>query len=388
MSTDFWCNPYPAYHRLRAVSPVIWDDALGAWLVTGARAADTLLRSQQVSSAWIRLSEGTPRTADRDELNRILGDWFMLSDQPEHTGLRRAVHGWFTRSKIESLRPQVRVVVDRTLDGLGPSDQVELVEELASPVAAGAIGAILGVPGELCLSALPNLGRIASFLANPYHEPSAVAAADAFRQLSETLRRAPVEGSGGLLEGLHDAGWSQYAATATLLLFAGQETTTGLISTGLLYLMGDDESRLALANGEVTAEEVVMELLRFDTPVPQVPRVALADINLEGELIRTGDRIIIFIAAANRDPAAATDPDRLDVRRSDLGLAFGAGPHFCLGAALARVTGEEAISAWVRRFPDAKPVGPGAVWLTSKGYRALASLTVATNRFSLQETHR
>jgi cytochrome P450 len=372
---------------MRAVSPVVWDDTLDSWLVTGASAADKLLRSQRVSSAWSRLGETTRRGAHRDELNRTLGAWFMLADPPEHTGLRRAVHGWFTRSKVESLRPRVRAVVDRVLADLDARDRIELVEELASPVAAGAIGAVLGVPGEICLAALPSLGRIASFLARPYHEPSAVAAAEAFRDLAELLRRAPVEGSGGLLEALRDVEWSQYVATATLLLFAGQETTTGLLSTSLLYLMEDDGFRLALTGDRATAEQAVQELLRFDTPVPQVPRVALADIEIEGEVIRAGDRIIIFIAAANRDPAAFADPDRLDVRRSDLGLAFGAGPHFCVGSALARLTGEETVGAWLRRFPDARPTGSGAVWLTGKGYRALASLTVATNRLAAPVAH-
>lgn len=376
MSASFWEDPYPVYHRLRALAPVLWDDSLETWLVTGAEAADAVLRSSAVSSDWagLAMAEGHP---NRAELDGFLARWFMLADEPEHRRLRSQVSASFTRRAVEQARPSLAVAVGRLLDGLaGP--EVEVVGQLARPLAIQAVAVLLGFAEASCQAALPDLETLASFLAHPDQQAEAEAARQALDRLTALVDPATVRPGSPLAE-LAGSAPADYLPTATLLLFAGQETTIGLLGTSVLH--GLRSGALAdLRAGRVTAEALVDELLRFDTPVPQVARVARQDLEVAGERIRAGERLLVSLAAANRDPAWFDQPDELSCPRQRPILSFGVGVHFCLGAPLARAVAEELLTGWAERFPDASLPPEGAHWVSDRGYRGLAELRVLLGR--------
>jgi cytochrome P450 len=166
-------------------------------------------------------------------------------------------------------------------------------------------------------------------------------------------------------------------ANAMLLLFAGHETTTGLIGNGLLALLRHPVELDLLRREPALMESGVEELLRFDGPVHRIGRVAKDDLSIGGFSIPAGQPVILGLAAANRDPAQFPDPDRLDVRRAEnRHLAFGHGIHFCLGAALARLEGQIAIGAILRRYPDLRLTGERLAWRRSSTLRGLTALPV------------
>lgn len=159
-----------------------------------------------------------------------------------------------------------------------------------------------------------------------------------------------------------------------LLLFAGHETTTSLIGTGLLALVRNPDQRALLLSDPSMAESAVDELLRYDGPAKTVARVMAADVDLRGRTLRRGDRVFLCPASANRDPAVFTDPDRLDItRREERQLGFGLGLHYCLGAPLARLEATVAIPRALERLPGLHPVDADLAWhpvLLSRGLRS------------------
>jgi cytochrome P450 len=171
---------------------------------------------------------------------------------------------------------------------------------------------------------------------------------------------------------------AELLATSNLLLVAGHETTTNLIGNGTLALLRNPtEARAWRENPGITAE-AVEELLRYDGPTAAMVRIAREDVSIADRTIRRGERIFLMINAANRDPAQFADPDRLDLRRVDnRHIAFGQGIHFCLGAPLARLEGQVALSALLARCPTLSLRDHAPKWLDSLVFRGMQSLPVA-----------
>ncbi|GIH25286.1 cytochrome P450 [Acrocarpospora phusangensis] len=371
---SFWEDPYPTYQAIASGSPVVRDEGMGVWIVTGRREATAILRSPHVSSRWDLLH----RTEQADVLRRMLGGWFMLMDPPDHTRLRRAVQGWFTRRRIEVLRADLRRDADELLRGTS-GDRVDVMGGFAEPLAQRMISRVLGIPLEHGVRAARLMPPIAGFLAMPHSRRFEAAAAEAAEELNRLFRGcADALTPDGLLAALaaERGPDALFADTAILLVFAGQETTAGLIGAGLLHLLRDRAAWGKLLRHEVTVEKAVEEILRFDTSVPQVPRIATADVAAGGELIRAGDRIVVILGAANRDPRVTADPDLLDLSRAPSHLAFGTGIHHCLGAPIARMTAQVAISAWLSSLPRARVVNGSVRWSADRGYRKLARACV------------
>ncbi len=168
----------------------------------------------------------------------------------------------------------------------------------------------------------------------------------------------------------------ELVATGILLLFAGHETTTNLIGNAVLALLRNaDQAELLRAHREL-APSAIEELMRYDGPTQAMVRVAVEDIEMEGKTIKRGDRIFTMINAANRDPMQFTDPDRVDLRRqNNRHIAFGYGIHFCIGAPLARLEGQLAVPALLRRYPDLA-LAAEPPWLPSLVFRGVKSLPV------------
>ena len=387
MDPEFLADPYPTYHRLRAEDPV-HHSPLGFWVLTRYEDVSSVLRDprfiKEPLAALVAARFGA-------EVPRGVGLSMLDRDPPDHTRLRSLVSKAFTPRVVEGLRPRIQQIVDGLIARAEAAGSIDLIEEFAYPIPVNVICEMLGVPvadHERFKGWSLDIARgLDSIWLPPDSEvPRRSAAArhaisDYFRGLIAERRAAP---RGDLLSALiaaEEAGdklnEEELLATCILLLIAGHETTVNLIGNGVLALLRHpaELSRLRATPGLITS--AVEELLRYDGPVQRTARVAGADATIGGRTIAKGDMVMPFIGAADRDPAQFPDPDRLDLSRSDnRHIAFGWGIHFCLGAPLARVEGQIAIDALVRRLPGLELVNHEPEYRQSLTLRGLKTLPV------------
>ncbi|HKQ66740.1 MAG TPA: cytochrome P450 [Methylomirabilota bacterium] len=362
MDPEFLADPYPTYHRLRAEDPV-HHSPLGFWVLTRYEDVSSVLRDprfiKEPLAALVAARFGA-------EVPRGVGLSMLDRDPPDHTRLRSLVSTAFTPRVVEGLRPRIQQIVDNLITRAEAAGGMDVIEEFAYPIPVNVICEMLGVPvadhdrfkgWSLDIARgldsiwLPTDSEIPRRSAASRHAISGY-----FRSLIAERRASP---RSDLLSALIAAEASgdklseeELVATCILLLIAGHETTVNLIGNGMLALLRHraELRRLRETPGLITS--AVEELLRYDGPVQRTARVASADATIGGRTIAKGDMVMPFIGAADRDPAQFPEPDRLDLSRSDnRHIAFGWGIHFCLGAPLARVEGQIAIDALVRRLP-------------------------------------
>jgi cytochrome P450 len=302
-------------------------------------------------------SEGSP--ARREGSNLLL-----FLDPPDHTRLRRLVSKAFTPRRVEGLRPRIAELVDTLLDEVAGERTFDVLEALGYPLPVIVICDLMGVPkGDR--NDLKEWSTAASRLLDPDVEGAtleqgllgAMALAGYFDQLFEERRRSPQDDLVSGLVAAEEAGdrlsADELRAITVLLFIAGHETTMNLIGNGTYALLRNPDQLALVRDDPEVARPAIEELLRFDGPVHATARVPTEDIDVGGTTIPKGDRMIVALGAANRDPAEYPDPDRLDVTREDnRHLTFSHGIHFCLGASLARVEGQVAIPRLLQRFPD------------------------------------
>lgn len=380
-------DPYPLYHRFRAEDPVHLSP-LGVWILTRYADAAAVLRNPRFSSDH-RHAQGEVAfaSAQRDpELLERRSTAMLFSDPPDHTRLRGLVNKAFTPRTVEGLRPRIGRIASDLLDRAEGAGGMDLVADFAYPLPLTVISEMLGVPPEDRETFKAWSTTLAANL-DPLIPPEAVARAMAagdafdeyFRALIAERRARPRDDLLSALIAAEEAGdrltEDELLATLTLLLVAGHETTVNLIGNGTLALLRNPGELERLRANAALAPAAVEELLRYDSPVQLTARTALEDADVAGTVIPKGRTAVVVIGAANRDPAEFPDPDRLDVGRADVRhLAFGGGIHFCLGASLARVEGEIAITALLRRFPAIALAADAPQWRETITLRGLKSL--------------
>ena len=372
-SPRFKANPHPFYARLRVEAPV-WRTTLPdkrvAWLVTRyddvARVLkeDTFAKDklnamdpeQQAKTPWV------PNSLKPLERN-------MLDlDDPDHARLRSLVSKAFTPRLIERLRGRIEALCEDLLDAMeskgARKGEAELVADYALPLPATVIAELLGVPAEDHAKFHRWSNRLVSVSSGRdmlRALPAALAFTRYLRKLIDRRRLDPREDLITALVQAEEAGdkltEDELLAMAFLLLVAGHETTVNLIASGTLALLEYPEQADALRNDPSLAKPAVEELLRYTSPVEMAteryPREA---VEIEGTTIPRGELVLAVLGSANRDERHFEDPDLLDLTRDpNRHLAFGrGGVHHCLGAPLARMEGQIAISAFLRHFPRAR----------------------------------
>ena len=361
MDPEFIEDPYPTYHLLRSEEPV-HHNPLGFWVLTRYDDVVAALRDPRLTkepiAAFVAARTGAPAPA---------GGLSMLDrDPPDHTRLRGLVNKAFTPRVVEKLRPDIQDIVDSLLAKVQDAHSMDLMEEFAFPIPVIVICQMLGVPVEdrerfkkwgldiargLDAIMLPPDSEVARRSMQSRQE-----LAEYFRQLIAQRRRSPRDDVLSALIAAEEAGdklsETELLATSILLLVAGHETTVNLIGNGTLALLRHPEQLRRLREEPGLIGSAVEELLRYDGPVQRTARIPSEDITIAGCTIPKGDMVLPFIGAADRDPAQFPDPDRLDLGRTDnRHIAFGWGIHFCIGAPLARVEGQIAISSLVRKLP-------------------------------------
>lgn len=395
-SPAFFTDPYPAYAACRAADRVHWCEPWRAWVVTGYDPNIEVMKHPELfSSAGYELALLEALERDRPGATPALVAHYStqvlsITDPPAHTRLRRLLVASFTPRVVERLRPRVEELVDDLLDAVtGP--RMDVLAALAYPLPALVIGELLGVPREDGSLFMHWSADIVSFVGTGTLDPDRATAAersmaefrDYLRPLIAQRRLSPTEDLLGSLaaptrddDRLTD---DELIATCVTLLFAGHETTANLIGNGLLALLQHPDQLASLRSQAATWDAAVEEILRFDSPVQRNRRRATTDVELDGKHIRAGDRVLVFLGAANRDPDAFPDPDRLDVsRRPGRHLAFGHGIHYCVGAALSRLEAPIAFEGLFRRLPELALVDGPIRWKHNIAFRGLEELRVTT----------
>jgi cytochrome P450 len=383
-------DPYPTFRRLQTEDPVHWSEPLGGWVLTRYGDVRAALNDPRLSSDRITpfKASGSGRHAGLGELLRLVGLWAVFTDPPLHTRLRGLMNVAFTSRAVERLRPRIAELVDELLDGVRGRAHMDVIRDFAYPLPITVIAEMIGVPRADREDFKGWSDELAAFIGSAISTPDkyeragkAIAAmAEYFRAMIAARRAKPQDDIMSGLLAAEERGdvlsEDELVATGILLLFAGHETTTNLIGNAVLALLRHpDQAALLRAHPELAAP-AVEELMRYDGPTQAMVRVAVEDIAMEGKTIRQGDRIFTMINAANRDPAQFPDPDRVDLeRQNNRHIAFGYGIHFCIGAPLARLEGQLAIPALLKRYPGLALAAEPA-WLPSMVFRGVTALPV------------
>ena len=384
-------DPYAQYKLLRDKDPV-QKHPLGFWFLSRYENVSALLRAD-LSVDMRNLPPGA--LADRTTALDLgdgpvaLNNSMVERDPPDHTRLRAIVSKVFTRRAVAALEPMIVRLVDEALDRMASKGTSDLLEELAFPMPFAVITQMLGMPPTGGLSTRELTGTLVKTLEIGADEETAreIRAADA--ELREIIRAGiawkRANPADDLLTALitaeHDGAVlddEELVAQVILLYVAGHETTTNLIANGVNALLDSPDQLALLREQPDLTANAVEELLRYDPSVHQTRRITMAPFTLAGEVIPAGTIVFACLASANRDErifGPDADQVRLDRPNARQHLAFSAGVHHCLGAVLARLEGQVAISRVVRRFP--KLARAGAVeWSDRINFRGLATLPV------------
>jgi cytochrome P450 len=365
-------DPHPVLAALRAAEPVSWLPALGGWLVTRRDLADQVLRDP----AGYTVDDPRFTTA------RVVGPSMLSLDGPEHRRHRDPFgHALRRRDVSDGLAAFTTTEAARLVATLAPAGTAELRRDLAGPLAVAVMAQVLGLddtPPAVLLAWYDAIVAGVNALTTASTTPAAPAdgaeaggtvppaATAAFAELRASLE-AVIRRPGGtslLAVAARDAGLTvtEVVSDAAVMLFGGIETTEGMISNALWHLLTHPAQAAALTADRSLLDGAIDESLRLEPAAAVVDRYATADAALGPAAVRRGDLVVVSLAGANRDPATFPDPDRFDIRRPDARnhLGFALGPHFCVGAQLARLETGAALTAVLDGLPGLTLDQPGA----------------------------
>jgi cytochrome P450 len=362
---------HPVLRRLREREPASWLPVLGGWLVTSRDLALRVLRDSQAFTV------DDPRFSTA----RVVGPSMLSLDGAEHKRHRDPFGEAFRLAEVQArLEEFVEAEAARLVAGFAEAGRAELRRSLAGPLAVSVVAEVLGLgqaDPAVILSWYDSIVAAVSAQAGdaapgPQQAEVQAAGAEAFDMLKTSLQAVITRADGtSLLATAAGAGGLRSAeavSNAAVLMFGGIETTEGMICNAVLHLLGHpDQLREVIADQRLAAN-AIEESLRLEPAAAVVDRYATADVRLGSALIRRGDLVTVSLAGASRDPAFFPDPDRFDVHRENArqNLAFAHGPHFCLGAHLARAEARAAMLALLRalsglRLDPERPAAPRGV---------------------------
>ena len=401
MSTDldykpdepaFLADPFPLYRRMQDDDPCHWSPRLKAWVLTRYEDVRQVCLDKEISSDRLRpfFAAMPPPEAQRiADIVRYLSLWMVFRDPPEHTRLRRLASKVFHVKSMHAMRPRIESLMHWLFERIGDRAAFDFIGEFAGPLPALVIMDMLGVPRQELARVKRLSDDMALFIGSSRMSPQKYGIAEAathemaeyFRGMIAARRAAPQADLLSELVHLEDGGdrltEDELVATCILLLFAGHETTTNHIANGLLALMRFPGEMVKLRDDPSLAPAAVEELLRYDGPNGAQVRIVREAQSLHGRQLKPGERVFILLNAANRDPRAYPDPDRVMLERDGPPhLAFGFGLHICLGFPLARLEGQIALPAVLARWPRMSLAQERLAWLNSMVFRGVTSMPV------------
>jgi len=373
LNPEFLENPYPTFAKLRAESPVVWDSkfqtgfssGVGAWHIFKYADVQSILRDRQFSSEMPPLElESYP-----EEVREIISQLFSIpqktivfSDPPKHTRLRSLVGKTFTTQVLEGMRLRIQENVDTLLDNLRNVQQIEFIENFAEILPVNIISDLIGFPRK-------DHYKVRNWVKNEVKFLEGAAVSPAFllqsrteflnyiqEQISDRRHNLRKDLLSDLIMAQEEGDYlsdEELQGMLWLLLLGGYETTLSAIGNGILTLQQHPEQLKLLRENPFLIETAVEELLRYESPVQFIHRLAKNDFELRGNLIKAGQDIYTWLGSANRDPDQFTEPESLDItRQNNQHFGFGSGIHLCLGAPLARLETQIALKTILQRLPE------------------------------------
>jgi len=373
-------DPYPVYRALRDEAPLYRNDALDFWAVT--RHADVLAAFRDTERLSSRFGVSLDPAAYGPQAENTMS--FLAMDPPRHTRMRQLVSRGFTPRRVAELEPRIRAITVAHIEGFRPKGRCDFIADLAGRLPMDVISELLGVPEsdratlrewtdlvvhrEEGMGDVPPEGmRAAARLLAYMNELVADRRRRPTDDLTGALVRAEVDG-----DRLSDR---EIVGFLFLMIVAGNETTTKLLGNALYWLQANPDARDAVRADPGLVPRWVEETLRYDTSTQALVRTVAADLEIHGEKLRPGDRLLLLLGSANRDERVFPDADRFDLHRSTQAmLSFGQGTHFCLGASLARLEARVALEEVQARLPDWEIDLAGLVRVHSSNVRGFAAV--------------
>lgn len=387
----FLADPYPAYQALREAGPIHWSNEFfgGAWLLTHHADVEMVLRdprfSAQRTGAWVKDREES--RGELGEFQRLFARALLFLDAPDHPRIRKVLQAGFKPDVVQKLIPHIAQTITDLLDQAQVADRFDFIEQVARPLPVHVMTRLMGIEPTQRDDFMLWSEDLAAFIGTPLPtraqarraQTSLVAMSAFFESLLEHKRRNPGDDLTSRLVEAEAAGQIQAGAEllaqCAMLLFAGHETTRHLLGSGLQALLTHPEQWQRLKQEPALLPSAVREFLRFDSPVQYTGRRVVTDLVLHGQWLRRGDLVLPLIGAANRDPARYSQPDQFDITRDQgTSLAFGSGPHMCLGAALTRIETELVFGQLLKRWPDIGLQDTVPQWGKNPAYRGLVTL--------------
>lgn len=389
LDPEVLANPYPLYARLRDEDPVHWDPYLHAWVVT---------RYQDVIEVFHRFSADRTPTPERlaalgmeglAPIAQVMVRQMLFMDPPDHTRVRKLAAAAFTPRRVEQMRLRVQEIANSLIDSVIEAGEMDAMEAIANPLPAIVTAEMFGIPASDHRMLKDWSQDFAEMLGNFQHNPGR--ATQVRRSLegmteyfSEAVKQQRTHPTAGLISAMTSAEvegdrltQEEVVANLIITMVGGQETTTNLVGNGLLTLLRWPDEMRRLRDDPSLMPSAVEELLRFESPSQHTARLAVADVEMGGKLIKQRDAVIAVMGAANRDPERFQDPDRLDLSRQDnRHTAFAWASHFCFGAPLARLEGQIVLTTLLRRMPEIQLKSSPIEWRANLGLRGLTALPV------------
>jgi cytochrome P450 len=374
-------DPYPTYRALRDDAPVYRNDELGFWALS--RHADVAAAFKD--PATYSNAEGVALERSSQQVAAATAS-FLAMDPPRHDEMRGLVSRGFTPRRVVDLEPRIRALTDEYVAGFRPAGRCDLIQDLAAKLPMAVVSELLGIREE-------DRDRLRAQADTVVHREDGSkeippAAMQASQQMMLYFRDLVAERSGQPGTDLVSAliatedegrrmGVAEVMAFLFLMVIAGNETTTKLIGNAVYWLWRHPEQRARVRANPALIPNWVEETLRYDGSTQMLARSVTRDVELHGQPLRTGDRLLLLVGAANRDERVFAEPDRFDIGRDTTQhLAFGKGTHFCLGASLARLETRIALEAVQTHLPDFELEPEGLVRVHSPNVRGFASMPV------------
>ena len=386
-------NPYPYFSSLRKEDPIHWNAKLKSWIITRYDDVRSILSSDNITvdrlnTFYSKLPSDEAKLLE--EIVKYLNLWAAFRNPPDHTRIRKIMMVAFTRKSITEMQPKINAITDATLSKLKNINEIDLVNNYASPIPALTIMHLLGVPIDMLgefKSWSDDMSKFIGGARNDKHKYEKASRGcrkmvSFFREIIKERRKNPSE---GFLMDLINASVEndkfsddELIATCMLILFAGHETTTNLISNGILTLIRNPLELKKLLKNPNLIDPTIEEIMRFDGPTNSLVRNVERDHKLHDKELKKGDRVFAMVSSANRDENIFSEPDIFKIDRSpNRHLTFGYGPHLCIGAALAREEGRIAISNFFQHYPKTKLRADNSYqWIDAMVPRGLKTLDV------------
>jgi hypothetical protein len=388
-SPDFLRNPYPAFQQLRSTAPIMRTE-MGFWVASRYDDVTAILRDKRFGKCFVQRTEKQHGPDIWEQpVYASMRNWMLVMDPPDHGRLRGLVARAFAPRHLKALRPRIQQLVDDSLDAVQDNGGMEFIKDFAHPLPVHVICDMLGIPLEERNQFFEG-SRLSGRLIDPTpmtpderkqvnegHQQQAAY----FQDLFERRRKTPGDDIITELLGAADDGDKlsddELIGNIILLFGAGHETTVNMLGNGLLALLSDRPQWETLVANPSLVPNAVEEMLRFDSSVQMTGRVAFEDVEIGDVTIPAGEAVLNLLGAANRDPEHYDSPESFQVDRQNVQPAsFGGGIHHCLGAPLARLEGEIAMAALIKRLPNIQLANDDPDWRLTFTLRGLTSLPV------------